>query len=240
MIELAQVSCRQGQFELVDLDFAIASGEYAVLMGPSGCGKTTVLEIICGLRRVTSGKILVNETDVTHLPAARRGIGYVPQDRALFPTMRIDRQIEYGLIVRGAGAAIRHKRVAELAELTGISKLLNRYPRGLSGGECQRVALARALSFRPSLLCLDEPLSALDADIRLRLADLLHTIHRQEQITVLHVTHNAEEALRLGTANFRFHNRRIHRVENRDVENCYDGLTETAGGRADRRREINL
>ena len=100
MIEMKNVCIRQGGFELEDVDLSVADGEYAVLMGPTGCGKTTVLETICGLRRIRAGSIHIGGVDVTNVSAARRGIGYVPQDRSLFPTMRIDRQIEFGLVAR--------------------------------------------------------------------------------------------------------------------------------------------
>ncbi len=213
MIEFADVNIRQGHFELKQLSFSIGDGEYAVLMGQTGCGKTTLLECICGLRRVRSGKILIDGIDVTQLAPARREIGYVPQDRALFPTMRIDQQIEFGLLVRNAPQRVRKRRVDELAELTGISNLLSRYPNGLSGGESQRVALARALSFRPRLLCLDEPLSALDDTTKARITDLLKNIHRREKITVLHITHNIEDAQRLGTLNLHLSDRQVSRAE---------------------------
>lgn len=213
MIRFSDVAIRQGNFELSDLNFEIAEREYAILMGPTGCGKTTVLESIVGLRRVKSGLIFVDQKEITNLPPARREIGYVPQDRALFPTMRIDKQIEFGLLVRKASTAVRKKRVKELAELTGISKLLDRYPQGLSGGEGQRVALARALSFRPRLLCLDEPLSALDDETRFHISDLLATIHRQENVTVLHITHNKDDAQRLGTLQLQFSGGKIRQPE---------------------------
>lgn len=217
MIEFSNVFVRSGDFCLDDLSFRVQRGEYAVLMGPTGCGKTTVLEVICGLKRFVSGTIVVDGLDVTSLPPTRRGIGYVPQDRALFPTMRVDKQIEFGLLVRGVNAKSRKKRVGELAELTGITEQLKRFPHGLSGGERQRVALARALSFRPRLLCLDEPLSALDDSTRKRVADLLQTVHRQEQVTVLHVTHSADDAILLGTTRFQFKDNQICRVEARSA-----------------------
>ena len=209
MIKLVGVTIRQGDFWLSDVSLEVAEGQYAMLMGPTGCGKTTVLEAICGLRHVKSGQIFVEGRDVTRFEAARREIGFVPQESSLFPTMRIDKQIEYGLLVRRASARLRQTRVEHLADLAGISHLLGRYPKGLSGGERQRVALARALSFRPKLLCLDEPLSALDDGTRERMADLLKTIHQQERITVLHITHNAADAAELGTAHFRFDDGRI-------------------------------
>ena len=213
MIKLVQVNIHQGDFRLTDIAFQIEQGQYAILMGPTGCGKTTVLEAICGLRRVKSGQIFVDGRDVTRCETARREIGFVPQESSLFPTMRIDKQIEYGLLMRRATTKLRQQRVEHLAELAGITHLLGRYPKGLSGGERQRVALARALSFRPKLLCLDEPLSALDDDTRERIADLLKTIHQQEQISVLHITHNAQDAAELGTAQYRFDSGRIIRSD---------------------------
>jgi ABC-type sugar transport system ATPase subunit len=211
MIEMKNVCIRQGGFELEDVDLSVADGEYAVLMGPTGCGKTTVLETICGLRRIRAGSIHIGGVDVTNVSAARRGIGYVPQDRSLFPTMRIDRQIEFGLVARKVPKLERKRRVEELATLTEITPLLKRYPQGLSGGERQRIALARALSFRPRLLCLDEPLSALDDETRSRISNLLQTIHQQEKVTVLHITHNVEDAVRLGTVKFQFEGKQIRR-----------------------------
>ena len=212
MIELKNLSIRQGDFELQSLSFTVQTGEYAVFMGPTGCGKTTLLEMICGLRRVQTGVIKVHGEDITRLPPAQREIGYVPQDRALFPTMRVDRQIEFGLLVRGASAAFRKMRVRQLADLVGIGHLLRRFPDGLSGGECQRVALARALSFRPRLMCLDEPLSALDDETRSQMAELLQTIHLEEMTTILHITHNLEDARRLGTMHFRFEDQKLNRI----------------------------
>ena len=240
MIRVSKVTIRQGNFQLKDLDFSVDTGAYAVLMGPTGCGKTTVLETICGLRRIKSGTVTIDGKDITHLPPARRGIGYVPQDRALFPTMRIDKQIEFGLLVRGASSAVRRRRVEELAELTEIGPLLDRFPHGLSGGERQRIALARALSFRPRLLCLDEPLSALDDETRIRVADLLKTIHQQEPVTVLHITHNADDALRLGTTNLRFVGQQIHRVERGAFKNSNEQSTKKTSDIVDRGREVNL
>ncbi len=204
MISLENVTIRQGSFELSGVDLQIPGGAYGILMGPTGCGKTTLLEAICGLRRIRQGRILLHGLDVSHWAASRRQIGYVPQDSVLFPTMRVDHQIEFGLHVRRVNRKIRDQRVQQLAELLNIESLLTRYPLGLSGGEKQRVALARALSFGPELLCLDEPLSAVDDSTRRRLMELLVAVHASEQVTILHVTHNAIEAQELGTVHYRF------------------------------------
>ncbi|MCP4888962.1 MAG: ABC transporter ATP-binding protein [Rubripirellula sp.] len=194
MIELANVSIRAGDFQLSDVSFSIETGRYAVLMGRTGRGKTTVLEAICGLRKVTSGQILVHGTDVTCWPPADREIGYVPQDLALFPTLTVLQHLQFALRLRGQSKADIQNRTDELAEVLGIQHLLKRSIVGLSGGERQRVALGRALSFHPSVLLLDEPLSALDESTREEMQELLREIKRTANVTTLHVTHSTEEA----------------------------------------------
>ncbi len=204
MNSVSQLTIRQGDFMLRDIHFEFPDGAYGILMGPTGCGKTTLLEAICGLRRIERGRIVLRDRDVTRLPAAQREIGYVPQEAVLFPAMRVDRQIEFALTVRKVKRRKRKNRVLQLAELLHIDRLLYRYPHGLSGGEKQRVALARALSFRPRLLCLDEPLSALDQSTRGQMIKLLGAVYQNEKVTVMHITHNASEGKRLGTHLFRF------------------------------------
>ena len=212
MIQLQQISIHQGDFALRDVEFSVPSHEYAILMGPSGCGKTTLLEAICGLRPVTAGKILLDGEDVSSWKPALRRIGYVPQDAVLFPKMRVDSQIEFALESRKMKKRLRLERVNELAELLEITSLLRRYPKGLSGGEKQRVALARALSFRPRLLCLDEPLSALDQATKQKLTLLLKKVHQHEKVTALHITHNQPEARQLGTLTFEMTDGRVVRL----------------------------
>ena len=165
MIAFENISLRQGSFELRDINFELDAGDYGVLMGRSGCGKTTVLEAVCGLRKISGGRIILGGRDVTQLPPAERGVGYVPQDRALFPTMLVREQLAFALVLRALGQAEIASRVDELAELLGITALLDRMPEKLSGGEAQRVALGRALAHRPSVLCLDEPLAALAEEL---------------------------------------------------------------------------
>lgn len=203
MIEIRNLCLAQGSFTLDNISLRLEPGEYGTLMGETGCGKTTLIEAICGLRPVRDGVILAGGVDVTKLPPAERQIGYVPQDAVLFPTMRVDHQILFGLEIRGVDRKIRHHRLEELAEKLAITTILRRYPGHLSGGEKQRVALARALAFRPRLLCLDEPLSAIDRATHQQLAALLQTIHRTESITILHITHSHSEARSLGTRHFR-------------------------------------
>lgn len=194
MIELENVTVRSGAFVLTNISAVIPEGEYAVLMGGTGQGKTTILEAICGLRPIVSGRIRLEDADVTRWKPADRSIGYVPQDLALFPTMTVREHLEFALRLRRASRALLSERVAELADVLGIGPLLDRRMRGLSGGEAQRVALGRALSFRPRVLLLDEPLTALDEPTRDRLCELLRTIQKREGLTTLHITHSRSEA----------------------------------------------
>ena len=199
MIQLENLCLRNGSFELNDLSATIPSESYGILMGRTGCGKTTILEAICGLRPyVFSGTIRLNDSDVTHLKPAERGIGYVPQDSALFETMSIFENVAFALRLRKWTETDIEKRVHELAELMGITTLLGRRPFGLSGGEAKRVALARALVASPGVLCLDEPLSALDEQTHGEICDLLSELHREINVTILHITHSSTEARRLG------------------------------------------
>jgi ABC-type sugar transport system ATPase subunit len=189
-----QTSGRAGAFRLDEISFRIETGEYAVLMGSTGSGKTTILEALCGLRRIARGKILIHSTDVTDWSPRDRQIGYVPQDLALFPTLTVLQHLEFALKLRKSPRSVYQRRCKELAELLGISHLLDRRVAGLSGGESQRVALGRALSFQPSMLLLDEPLSALDDATRHEMQSLLRDIKSSTGVTTLHVTHSREEA----------------------------------------------
>lgn len=197
MIELDRLCWSAGDFALRNLSCTFPNGAYSVLMGRTGCGKTTVLELICGLRIPESGRILIEGGDVTNLPPGKRGIGYVPQDGALFPTMTVRQQIGFALRIRGRSAGEIAVAVTRLAEELGVSHLLERRPPGLSGGERQRVALGRALASEPRVLLLDEPLSALDEDTRDEMADLLRRTCREHRLTALHITHSSREAEQL-------------------------------------------
>lgn len=198
MIELSSITIRIGNFQLKDLSFRVDSGQYAIVMGKTGIGKTTILEAVCGLRAVHSGRVLINGVDVTRWSPADRNVGYMPQDLALFPSMTVREHIEFAMKVRRRPAKEMADRVAELASLLEITPLLERRIKGLSGGESQRVALGRALSFRPGVLLLDEPLSALDEETRLTAQGLLKNLNKVTGVTILHVTHNQEEADALG------------------------------------------
>ena len=197
MIAVEHLKVRVGGFALEDVSFDVPTGNYAVLMGRTGAGKTTLLEALCGLKPVAGGTIRLNERDVTRLKPAERGIGYVPQDRALFQTMTVREHLAFALTVRKAERQVIHRRVMELSQLLGIEHLLERRPHGLSGGEAQRVALGRALSVRPGILCLDEPLNALDDETREGMQRLLADVQQSTGVTILHVTHNRDEAEQL-------------------------------------------
>lgn len=197
MIHLEQVSVRVGSFQLRDLSLSVPAGAYAVLMGRTGSGKTTLLEAICGLRAVSAGRILLGGTDVTGLPPSGRGVGFVPQDGALFHHLTVREHLEFALEIRRWTRERIAARVDELADWLGLNSLLDRRPQGLSGGETQRVALGRALSFQPRILCLDEPLSALDDESRAEICSMLATVCAHSGVTALHITHNRDEAERL-------------------------------------------
>lgn len=209
MIELRDVTIRSGPFVLNEVNLSVPQGGYAILMGRTGEGKTTILEAICGLRTVAAGRVVIGGVDVTRWKPADRGIGYVPQDLALFPTMTVRGHLEFALRIRRADRATLRDRVAELSHVLGIEKLLDRHIRHLSGGEAQRVALGRALAFEPQILLLDEPLAALDETTRERLCELLRSIQRDRGLTTLHITHNRAEARALADSLFVIESRQV-------------------------------
>jgi ABC-type sugar transport system ATPase subunit len=197
MISVQDLCVRAGSFALDGISFEIPTGEYGILMGKTGCGKTTILEAICGLKSVVSGSIRLMSKEVVGLRPADRGIGFVPQDGALFSTLTIRQHLAFSLEVRKQSRGVIEKRVDELSELLGIGHLLERRPQGLSGGERQRVSLGRALAFEPGILCLDEPLSALDEDTRRETCELLASVREKTGVTTLHITHSLWEARQL-------------------------------------------
>ncbi|MHC4165495.1 MAG: ABC transporter ATP-binding protein [Planctomycetota bacterium] len=190
MIRTEEITFRVGTFHLQRLSVEIAEAEYLILLGPPGSGKTVFLECICGLKRLESGRIYIDDRDVTNLEPRLRGIGYVPQDYALFPHLSVGRNIAFGLRSRGEA----ERKVTETADLLGIRQLLSRPIAGLSGGEKQRVALARALVLQPKILLLDEPVCALDEVTRQEVCAQLRSIQRKLKLTTIHVSHNLEEA----------------------------------------------
>ena len=209
MIVVDQLSVKAGTFSLSSISFKVPAGSYAVLMGRTACGKTTILETICGLKRAWTGRIVLDGRDITNLKAAERGIGYVPQDGALFSTMTVSEHLGFALVIRRWPRSRINARVAELANLLDIVPLLERKPLWLSGGERQRVALGRALAFRPSTLCLDEPLSSLDEETRQEMMEMLKFVCRETGVTTLHVTHSLTEAQALAERIFRIKDGKI-------------------------------
>jgi|HubBroStandDraft_4_1064222.scaffolds.fasta_scaffold93487_2 putative spermidine/putrescine transport system ATP-binding protein len=177
------------------LNLEMAPGELVALLGPSGCGKTTALRILAGFETADSGQVTVDGRDISHIPAARRDMGMVFQSYSLFPNMSALGNVAFGLRMRKAGAAERNRRAGELLDMVGLAAQARQYPHQLSGGQQQRVALARALAIEPRVLLLDEPLSALDAKVRLQLREQIRAIQQRLGTTTLFVTHDQEEAL---------------------------------------------
>jgi len=178
-----------------DVNLTFDKGEFISLLGPSGCGKTTILRMIAGFEKPTSGSILVEGKDISPLPPNQRKIGMVFQAYALFPNMNVEDNVGFGLKIAGVGTDERRARVEEMLKLIGLPALGKRFPFELSGGQQQRVALARALAPKPRMLLLDEPLSALDAKIRVSLRQEIRAIQRDLGVTTIFVTHDQEEAL---------------------------------------------
>jgi putative spermidine/putrescine transport system ATP-binding protein len=184
-----------GQRALNGVNLTMRPGEFVALLGPSGCGKTTVLRALSGLEQISGGRILIDGKDVASVPVNKRDIGMVFQSYSLFPHMTAMQNVEFGLRMRRVDAAGRVRRAKDALDMVGLAHLSERYAHQLSGGQQQRVALARALVTRPRVLLLDEPLSALDAKVRVQLRDEIRRIQLELGITTLFVTHDQEEAL---------------------------------------------
>src|SRR5258707_4645487 len=177
------------------IEVQLGQGEFLSLLGPSGCGKTTALRLVAGFDRPDEGRIVIDGKDITNVAPSKRDMGMVFQAYSLFPNMTAAQNVEFGLKIRGRKKGDRAGRVAELLELVGLGHAGGRYPFQLSGGMQQRVALARALAIEPPVLLLDEPLSALDAKVRVQLREEIRRIQLELGITTLYVTHDQEEAL---------------------------------------------
>jgi len=198
-IGFEDVSVAYGDLVVLDsLTLTVRPGEIVALIGPSGSGKTTALRAVAGFVRPVRGRITIGTRDVTNVAPHARNIGMVVQNYALFPHMRAEENVAFGLRARGAAADVIRARVPECLRMVGMASYAKRFPRELSGGQQQRVAIARALAIRPQVLLLDEPLSALDAQIRRSMLDELAKLHRElPSLTVLYVTHDQTEALTL-------------------------------------------
>jgi putative spermidine/putrescine transport system ATP-binding protein len=177
------------------MSLEIAPGELVALLGPSGCGKTTALRIVAGFETADTGEVLIDGRDVSGMPAAKRDMGMVFQSYSLFPNMSALDNVGFGLRMRKATGTVRRQKAGELLEMVGLSAQAGQFPHQLSGGQQQRVALARALAVEPRVLLLDEPLSALDAKVRLQLREQIRTLQQRLGTTTLFVTHDQEEAL---------------------------------------------
>jgi len=183
---------------LDDFSLRVEAGEFMALIGPSGSGKSTALRCVAGFTQARAGRIFIGNSDVTNVPPYQRGIGMVVQNYALFPHMKVEDNVAFGLQAQGAPKERIARRVHECLRLVGMSAYQGRYPRQLSGGQQQRVAIARALAIEPRVLLLDEPLSALDAQIRRAMVEELSSLHQAlPELTVLYVTHDQTEALTL-------------------------------------------
>ncbi|MCT4543414.1 MAG: ABC transporter ATP-binding protein [Vallitalea sp.] len=181
-----------------DLNLTIDDGSFTVLVGPSGCGKSTTLRMIAGLETPTSGNIYIDDKDVVETPPGKRGIAMVFQNYALYPTMTVRKNIEFGLVNKKVPKSERDKTIGEISEIVGLEKYLDRKPSSLSGGQRQRVALARAMVKKPKVFLMDEPLSNLDAKLRAQMRVELIQLHKKLGTTFVYVTHDQVEAMSMG------------------------------------------
>jgi putative spermidine/putrescine transport system ATP-binding protein len=195
-LQLENLHRQFGSFKaLKGIDITLGEGEFLSLLGPSGCGKTTALRLVAGFDRPNAGRVVIEGKDLAGVPPNKRDMGMVYQAYSLFPNMTARQNVEFGLKIRGRDKSDRSKRVNDLLELVGLGHAADRFPHQLSGGMQQRVALARALAIEPRVLLLDEPLSALDAKVRVQLREEIRRIQLELGITTLYVTHDQEEAL---------------------------------------------
>jgi putative spermidine/putrescine transport system ATP-binding protein len=195
-VELSELRRRFGATQALDgFTLTLAPGELVALLGPSGCGKTTALRVLAGFEQVDSGRVLVDGVDQSRIPAQKRDMGMVFQSYSLFPNMTSRDNVAFGLRMRKVKTNVRRARALELLELVGLGSEAEKFPHQMSGGQQQRVALARALAIEPRVLLLDEPLSALDAKVRVQLREQIRVLQTRLKITTLFVTHDQEEAL---------------------------------------------
>jgi ABC-type Fe3+/spermidine/putrescine transport system ATPase subunit len=212
MIRIESLAVELESFHLSEISLAVSHGEYLVLLGPTGAGKTVLLECVAGFHRPRRGRVLLEGRDVTRLPPEARGLGYVPQDYALFPNLSVEENLAYGLRARRLPRAEIKPKVAAMLARLGLTPLRARLPLHLSGGERQRTALGRALVTDPAVLLLDEPLAALDESLRAELAGDLRRLQRELGRTFLHVCHSLEEASQVADRIAILHDGRIVQV----------------------------
>ena len=198
MIQVRGLKVNLGSFLLQDISLDVDEGEYFIILGPTGAGKTVLLEAIAGLYPILSGTVSVDGKEITRLKPEKRGIAMVYQEQVLFPHLSVEDNIAFGLRAMKCPRREIRPRVQGIAEVLGVTELLQRDPTTMSGGEKQKVALARALVTEPAVLLLDEPLSALDPETRERTQQELVEVHRRLKVTIIHVTHDFEEAIALG------------------------------------------
>ena len=195
-IEVKNLSRSYGDIDAVkDVSFTVPEKSFTVLLGPSGCGKSTILKMLSGLEQVSHGTINIGGADVTDVEASKRGVSMVFQSYALFPHLNVKENIQFGLKVRKVPAEEREKKVAEAAQVVGLSELLDRKPANLSGGQRQRVALARSIVSDQSVCLMDEPLSNLDSKLRAEMRDEIRDLQKRLGLTVVYVTHDQVEAM---------------------------------------------
>ena len=196
IITIDHVDKYYGDFQAIkDVSLQIKAGEFFTLLGPSGCGKTTLLRMIAGFNTIEKGEIRFDDAVINHVPTYRRNIGMVFQSYAIFPHLTVRQNVEYGLKPRKVPKAEMKERVDRAMALTQIDQYADRQPQQLSGGQQQRVALSRAIVIEPDLLLMDEPLSNLDAKLRVQMRTSIREIQRKLNITTIYVTHDQEEAL---------------------------------------------
>lgn len=198
ILEIVNISKKYGKKTVLeDINFNVKKGEFLSLLGPSGCGKTTILRLLIGIEKVTSGKIFKFNEDITNLPPKKRNIGIVFQNYSLFPNMNVYDNIAYALKAKKMSRDDIDVKVKEIVNIVGLNEHIYKKPRNLSGGQQQRVAIARTLVLNPDIILFDEPMSALDADIKVTLREQLKVIQRKMGITMIYVTHDQEEAFAL-------------------------------------------